>query len=101
LCQEKSGNPGFHQIRNHLKYFNATFPAGAFFPMAEKTRERNAGCLLSDTLQHSAEFPSVKNTNDSKQWAPLLDCQMVRFQAKNSNLGKFWRVLRCKFYGHL
>jgi hypothetical protein len=32
-------------------------------------------------------------------------CQMVRFQTKNPNLGKFWRALGMKkvgiFYGHL
>jgi hypothetical protein len=27
---------------------------------------------------------------------PTWVCQMVRFQTKNTNLGKFWRVLRWK-----
>jgi hypothetical protein len=25
-----------------------------------------------------------------------LGCQMVRFHTKNTNLGKFWRLLQCK-----
>jgi hypothetical protein len=36
---------------------------------------------------------------------PFQGCQMVCFQTKNINLGKFWRVLQWKmlgiFYGHL
>jgi hypothetical protein len=29
------------------------------------------------------------------------DCQMVYFQTKNPNLGKFWRVLQWKMYANV
>jgi hypothetical protein len=46
--------------------------------------------------------------NDGKQWPlspsassdgrQVQGCQMVYFQTKNANLGKFWRALQWKMY---
>jgi hypothetical protein len=46
----------------------------------------------------------IFNFRHSLLWAHQ-GCQMVCFQTKNPNLGKFWRVLQhkilvCTFYGH-
>jgi hypothetical protein len=62
----------------------------------------NTAGLENDAFEHSGELsPSPLRWLKSNQ-----GCQMVYFQSKNPNLGKFWRAL-CKlenvdpFNGHL
>jgi hypothetical protein len=49
-------------------------------------------------------FDILSRTNRNHFFAASVQgCQMVYFQTKNSNLGKFWRVLQWNmlvFYGH-
>jgi hypothetical protein len=61
-----------------------------------KKNSSNHFSFLSSFLVRLRAGPQFHRRTDQKEPLVRQGCQMVYFQTKNPNLGKFWRALECK-----